>query len=119
MLLYNNAIKILLEKFPKLKVIYNEDQDFYVNLPYVFYETVFTKYVIQIIDSDNKPELNKAFNFVEKALKEGDEDFKNLIEVAVLEALFFKRIFDDNDLVWGSLGELSKESVKKCTPLNN
>lgn len=37
-----------------------------------------------------------------------------MVEVAVLEALFFEGVFDEKGQCWNLLGKLSKESVEKC-----
>ena len=36
---YKDAIIYLIEKFPEIKPIYNEDIDYYVDLQYIFYES--------------------------------------------------------------------------------
>ena len=47
MFLYKNAIECLIENIPELKSLYEEDQEYYEDLPYVFYESVFTKMCIR------------------------------------------------------------------------
>lgn len=114
MLVYQDAIKVLCENFPELKDIYDKESDFYIDLPYVFYETEFTKYIMESIQKQNIKNLEKALHFVEKVLQEGDNEFSNMVEVAVLEALFFEGVFDGKGQCWNLLGKLSKESVEKC-----
>lgn len=119
MLLYKNAIEFLIKNFQELETYYNTDKDYYMDLPYVFYESVFTTYIIKMIDTDSKMNFARAFNFIETVLIEGDEKFKNLVEVAVIEALFFEGIFYNKEPAWDLLGELSKKSVRKCSEKNS
>ena len=96
---YNDAILILTNRFLEIKEIYELNKDDYENLPYVFYESVFVKYIVENANSDNKVVLNDIFNFIENMLINGDDKTKNLLEVAVIESLYFeKSILDKNSI---------------------
>jgi len=53
------------------------------------------------------------FKFVEQLLKYGDEKTVNLIEVAIIESLFFENCIVDKDLMKKYFGELTLESYNK------
>ena len=113
MFLYKNAIECLIENIPELKSLYEEDQEYYEDLPYVFYESVFTKYIVEMLEKKMDSKLVRCFDFVEKGLSEGDTDFKNLLEVSVIEALFFEGKFKDKYTL-SFLGKTSQQSLRKC-----
>lgn len=113
MLLYKNAIECLIENIPELKPLYDEDSEYYKDLPYVFYESVFTKYIVEILEKKMDSKLIQCFDFVEKVLREGDSGLKNLLEVSVIEALFFEGKFND-EYTLSFLGKMSKQSLRKC-----
>jgi len=115
---YKNSIKTLIEFFPELASEYLHDIDYYRGLPYVFYESVFVKFIIKEISNKNETTLIRIFNFIEKILKEGDKDSKNLVEVSVIEALFFKGIFAKDDIAFSLLGTLSRKSLGECNNTN-
>lgn len=113
MFLYKNAIECLIENIPELKSLYEEDQEYYEDLPYVFYESVFTKYIVEMLEKKMDSKLVRCFDFVEKGLSEGDTDFKNLLEVSVIEALFFEGKFNDKYTL-SFLGKTSQQNLRKC-----
>lgn len=39
MINYDNANYVLINKFPKMREIYLEDEEYYEDLPYLFYES--------------------------------------------------------------------------------
>lgn len=112
---YGKAITILITRFPSLGIIYNIEEDFYEGLPYVFYEQVFTTYIINKAKEYNESKLSDIFNFVEDMLENGDDDTKNLIEVAVIESLFLdpQYTWDDESLT-KFYGKLTKTSFQNC-----
>lgn len=112
---YADAINLLINKFPELKPIYEDGIDDYMDLPYIFYEPVFGKYIIDKIIARNKSELSSIFDFVEDLLLNGDEDIKNLAEVAIIERLYSKLYFDQKfaeyiEFASKFYGELTKKS---------
>ena len=108
---YENAINLALNKFVILKQIYNENVEDYEDLPYVFYESEFVKYIMcKSINSDEK-ELVEIFDFIEDMLSNGDTEIVNLIEVAVVESLSYENNFHDfNKIASKFYGELTKKS---------
>ena len=112
---YSDSISILLEKFPALKPIYEEGIYDYEDLPYVFYESVFVRYITDKAKSFDEVELSNIFNFVEELLVEGDEELKNLIGVAVIESLYHEKHFCElNMLLSKFYGDLTKMSFDDC-----
>lgn len=95
MISYDDAIHILISQFKDLENIYFEDPEYYSDLPYVFYESKFTSYIMKIVINNNyaKEQLQKIFEFVEYILANGDEKTQNLVEVSVIESLFFEKDF--------------------------
>ena len=93
-------LTILITRFPSLGIIYNIEENFYEGLPYVFYEQVFTTYIINKAKEYNESKLSDIFDFVEDMLENGDDDTKNLIEVAVIESLYLdpQYTWDDESL---------------------
>ena len=108
---YKDAIIYLISKFPELKPIYDKDIDEYIDLPYLFYEPVFVPYIMDKINLREEEELKKIFSFIEDLLKNGDEKTINLIEVAVIESLFFEKEYNEiKPIIFKFCGKLTKES---------
>jgi len=112
---YSESISLLINKFPVLKSIYEDDIDYYENLPYVFYESIFVKYIMDNIQSSNEIELINIFGFVEDLLLNGDEKIENLIDVTVIESLYFEESYDEfNTYLLKFCGDLTKKSFDDC-----
>ena len=112
---YNESINLLINRFPKLKSIYEENIDDYKDLPYVFYESVFVKYVMDKVHYYDEVELSTIFSFVEDLLLNGDEKTKNLIDVAVIESLYYEKDFAEfNKSLLKFYGKLTKKSFEDC-----
>ena len=111
---YEEAITILVDRFPNLKSIYELDKDYYENLPYIFYESEFVKFIIETVKFNNRETLIKIFEFVENMLKNGDKEFKNLIEVAVIESLYFDNNITDKKDIEIYFGDLTLKSYQEC-----
>ncbi|MDH6366686.1 MULTISPECIES: hypothetical protein [unclassified Breznakia] len=90
---YKNAIEILIENIPEMKVKYENDRDYYEGLPYVFYETEFEKFIVNQIKNENIEMLKKIFTFIENMLEKGDKEIKSLIEVSIIESLTYEQSF--------------------------
>lgn len=117
MISYDDAIHILISQFKDLENIYFEDPEYYSDLPYVFYESKFTSYIMKIVINNNyaKEQLQKIFEFVEYILANGDEKTQNLVEVSVIESLFFEKDFMIKfDNLSKLFGEKTLNSFKKC-----
>lgn len=112
---YSESINLLINEFPKLKSIYEENIDEYEDLPYVFYESVFVKYIMDKVHTYDEIELNTIFNFVENLLINGDEKTKNLIDVAVIESLYYENDFTEfNKVLSKFYGKLTRKSFEDC-----
>jgi len=90
---YSDATNLLIDKFPALKLVYIKDLYEYEGLNYAFYESVFVKYIMEKIHLSDEMSLNIIFNFIEDILQNGDDEIKNLVEVAVIESLYFEEDF--------------------------
>jgi len=114
MYVYNEVISILVEKFPEMKVIFEQDEDYYEDIPYVFYESEFVKYIISCANGNKEESLIKVFDFIEDLLKNGDEKIVNLVEVAVVESLYFDKNVLDKNVLKKYFGSLTMKSYKGC-----
>ena len=108
---YKNAIDILIKRFSEMEKEFLSDKDYYEDIPYVFYESVFEKYVVMQIENKNVELMKKIFVFIEDILENGDRELKELIDVAVVESLFFeenaKQLLEDAHKFFGNLTKLS------------
>lgn len=111
---YDEAITILINHFPEMKNIYELNKDYYEDIPYVFYESEFVKYIVNFANSNDRDKLTEAFKFVEDMLKNGDEKVVNLIKVAVIESLFFENCKDDIKIIESYFGSLTMKSYSDC-----
>ena len=111
---YNETIKILINKFPELEKIYIENIDDYEGLPYLFYESVFVKYILDKVNSNDDDALKEIFSFVEDMFDNGDDETKNLIGVAVVESLYYEENLKFKEILQGYFGELTKKSYEDC-----
>lgn len=95
---YEQANKVLTEEFLEMKVAFENDPEEYddgdIHSCYTLYEREFTPYVLRQLRKNNKPELKKIFDFLEKLFTEGDEMIVNLVGVAVVESLYFDGVCD-------------------------
>ena len=92
---YTESINLLINRFPVLRPIYEENIYDYEGLPYAFYESIFVKYVMEKIQSSDDSELNRIFMFIEELLLNGDEEMRNLVDVAVIESLYHEDSFNE------------------------
>jgi len=111
---YDDSITYLINHFFELKEIYEKDKDYYENLPYVFYESEFVKYITKNANMNNKNKLITIFEFVEDMLKNGDEKVVTLLEVAVIESIYFEINVIDKKSIESYFGTLTLKSYKKC-----
>ena len=115
---YNESINLLISRFPKLKLIYDNNVDDYMDLPYVFYESVFVKYIMDKVNSRDSGELISIFNFIEDLLLNGDEKMINLVEVSIIESLYYEENFNDfSNYLFAFCNQLTRESFDDC--INN
>lgn len=84
-----------------LRSVYKEDEDYYKDLQYIFFESEFVKYIMNVANQRNKKELQYIFTFIEDMLVNGDEETQTMIKVAVIESLFCEK------------DEIIKEELKK------
>jgi hypothetical protein len=112
---YDDAISLLIDRFPELKSTYEENIDDYEYLPYVFYESIFTKFVLKIIRSKETKKTKEIFTTVEDFMQNGDNEFRNLIDVAIIESLYFEEdysIFSKE--ISQFYGKLTEQSFNDC-----
>lgn len=114
MYVYDEVITILIKKFPEMKVIYEQNEDYYEDLPYVFYESEFVKYIVNSSNNNKHEILVKVFEFIEDLLKNGDEKVVNLLEVAVVESIYFDNDITDKMMIERYFGSLTMRSYKAC-----
>jgi len=84
---YNNAIDILVTRFPEMKTAFSINEDEYIGLPYYFFESEFVKFIIDSANNKDEKRLYEIFEFIEDMLSKGNEEMVNLLEVAVVESL--------------------------------
>lgn len=111
---YDDAITIIVNRFTEMKSIYELDIDYYEDLPYVFYESEFVKFIVNSANVNNKEVLNEVFDFVEDMLKNGDEKVVNLLEVAVIESIYFDNNIFDKKVIESYFGVLTLKSYRDC-----
>ena len=112
---YNNAIEIITEAFKEMKNIYSNNIEDYVNLPYAFYESEFVPFIMLKLKQNDLVILNEIFNFIEKLFLSGDDMIVNLVEVAVVESLFFEKNYTKYEsAILNLCGKQTRHSFEKC-----
>jgi hypothetical protein len=111
---YKEAINILINRLPELERVYVDNIDDYEGLPYVFYESVFVKFILDKVNSNDDGKLETIFNFVEDMFINGDDETKNLIEVAVIESLYYEEGSKIKEILQRYSGKLTQKSYKDC-----
>lgn len=111
---YDEVITNLVEQFSEIKAIFEQDEDYYEDIPYVFYESEFVKFIVSCANDNKKESLIKIFEFIEDLLKNGDEKVINLVEVAVVESLSFDKDILDKKALEKYFGSLTMKSYKAC-----
>jgi hypothetical protein len=111
---YDEVINVVTNKFPQMKEVFEKDEEYYEDLPYVFYESEFVQFIVENANSGNNETLQIIFEIVENLIEFGDEKVVNLIEVAVVESLFLdKRIKNKSNLL-EFFGRLTMNSYSAC-----
>ena len=109
------ANNLLIDTFSKMKEVYDDNADEYVDLPYAFYESEFVPFIVSQLQNGNRSELDKIFSFVEKLFVEGDEMIVNLAGVAIVESLFFEKNYDNyKNVILDLCGEQTCKSLNEC-----
>jgi hypothetical protein len=113
---YENAISLLINEFSEMERIYENNTYDYEGLPYAFYESEFTPYIMKNLRAKKVIMLHKIFDFVEKLLKDGDDMIVNMIGVSVVESLFFEGEYQKyENVILGLCGELTRQSFLECS----
>lgn len=115
MYVYDEVITNLVEQFPEMKAIFEQDEDYYEDLPYVFYESEFVKFIVSCANDNKHETLTKVFDFIEDLLKNGDEKVVNLVEVAIVESIYFDNTITDKVMVERYFGSLTMKSYRACS----
>ncbi len=113
---YKEAINILINNFSELRKVYEENIDDYEDLPYVFYESVFMKFILDKANYCDEDKLKTIFIFIEDMLANGDEETKNLIGVSIVESLYFEKDSKTKEMLLKYFGKLTKKSFEDCFP---
>ncbi|MCL2853733.1 MAG: hypothetical protein FWE20_12030 [Defluviitaleaceae bacterium] len=108
---YDSAIDLLIKSFPALEPVYLENIYDFEGLPYVFYESIFVKYIMEKICLSDEMSLCTIINFIEDVLQNGDDEIRNLVEVSVIESLYFEEDFRKKQVCLGKFfGKLTFQS---------
>ncbi len=113
---YKEAINILISNFSELQKVYEDNLDDYEDLPYVFYESVFVKFILDKVNHCDEDKLKAVFLFVEDMIANGDEETKNLIGVAIIESLYYEKDSKTKEILSKYFGALTKKSFEDCFP---
>lgn len=86
-------VEILKKRFPEIlhSKKYLEQAGFYElfnETPYVFFEDVFSAFIIEKICARDKKMLHRIFDFIEEMATSDDIEVRNLAQVGLLEALW-------------------------------
>lgn len=112
---YCNENSLLMDIFPEMREIYNNNVDEYIDLPYAFYESEFVPFIMNQLRQNRLSDLNKIFNFIEKLFTEGDEMMVNLAGVAIVESLFFENDYNKYEsIILDLCGEKTRKSFNEC-----
>ncbi len=111
---YKKAINLIINNFEEIKKIYENDKDYYIDLPYLFYESVFLPYIINCFNNSNFNMLVKIFDLIEDIMKNGDEELVNLIEVSIVESIYFDDKIENKEKLIKFFKRLTRESYDKC-----
>lgn len=111
---YKEAINILINRFSELREVYEKNVSDYEGLPYVFYESVFLKYILDIATNRDDDKLRKIFLLIEDILSSGDEEIKNLIGVSIVESLYYEKETKSKKVLENYFGEITKKSYEDC-----
>ena len=116
---YCNANELLFKEFEEMLTAYESDPEMYdyesEHKCYAVYEREFKPYVMKQLQENNKPELKKIFNFVEKLLNSGDFELANMVGVAVIESLYFDSVdVDFKNTLLEFCGKTTLKSFVSC-----
>ncbi|PKM94790.1 MAG: hypothetical protein CVU84_07640 [Firmicutes bacterium HGW-Firmicutes-1] len=112
---YDEVISVLTSNFSEMKEIFEKDEDYYEDLPYLFYESEFVPFIVECANNGSEGILKKAFEIVEELMKNGDEKVVNLVEVAVVESIFLDTTISNKKIIEEYFGTLTKNSYQDCT----
>jgi hypothetical protein len=111
---YKEAINILISRFPELIKVYEENFDDYEELPYVFYESVFVKFILDKTNPKDDDKLKAIFILIEDMFVNGDKETKNLIGVAIIESLYYEEDLKTKEILLSYFGKLTKKNYEDC-----
>ena len=111
---FDDAIPILIEKFPYMRNIYEEKEWLYKRSQFMFFGIEFFAYIVDIANQNNHEELQRVCHFLEDMLTNGDEITQNLIEVGVIESVFLQDDKFNLEDLKKNFGELTMKSYEAC-----
>ena len=101
---------ILMDEFEILKVAFDEDGG-YDDYPCSFYDEQFVPYIVKQLNEGNDKELEKIFKFIEMLFVEGDKHVVYVLDVSLVESLYFEPDFKKHrDKVFSLCGEKTRYS---------
>jgi len=118
---FSDSIDLLIDKFPIFKKTYEEDIDYYKDIPYVFYNDTLGQYVLDRVSARDEDELIVIFDYIEDMFLHGDEYVINMVGVVIVEDRFFYDMYCKEELTEYTkylsqfFGELTMKSFKECT----
>lgn len=99
---YENANNLILEYVPEVTSAAEKEKEWWGDekIPEtVFYEDVLGPYVREILREDkNIPAIKRVFDFYEKMATSEDKNFRNLVQVCMLEPLWGDKVLYLNAL---------------------
>lgn len=112
---FSEAITLVINKFPDMKLAYELDQEYYEDLSYLFYETEFIKFIKKHIYARNNAKLLEICGFIEELLDNGDEMLVELVGVTIIESIYFETRNNDLDIeiLKNNFGKLSLKSYQE------
>ncbi len=111
---YEEAIELITNNFNEMKKIYESDKEYYIDIPYVFYESVFEPYIIKCFNNYNFIMLKKIFDLLEDIMENGDENLVNLIEISIIESIYFDKNIENKGELIKFFKKLTMESYYRC-----
>jgi hypothetical protein len=107
-----------MREFNETRTVHDEyssefGKGFYDGLAHCFYEDAFVPLIMKCLAENRKDELKKAFAFIEKLFREGDEDVKDMAGVSVVEPIYYEPDFEKyKETIYSLCGELTRKDFE-------
>ncbi len=86
MLYYDSICSALIDRFPEVFDLYENEYESELRWPHVIYENYFVRYIKRVLRSGSEQTAG-IFEFLEDMATSADQEVRNLLQVSVLEAL--------------------------------